>query len=185
MRTSLVPLPIAFLALAACNEAPGAPQIALNPGQPTTTEDISVLFLALTADGNKDDVTHSFQWFQDGTRRADLTTDPVPASETTKGETWKVVVVPNDGEFDGEANEASATVVNTPPVATVSLSADPATDADLEVAVTSEDADTDTVTYAYAWTRDGQPVTRADARIPASETAHGETWTVTVTPNEG
>ncbi len=185
MRTTLLPLPVAFLALAACNEPPGAPQITLNPGEPTTTDDVTVLFLALTADGNKDEVTHTFQWFQDGTLRPDLTTDTLPASETTKGETWKVVVVPNDGELDGEAAEASATVVNTPPVATVSLAADPATDADLEAVVASEDADTDTVTYTYAWTRDGQAVTRADARIPASETAHGETWVVTVTPNDG
>ena len=185
MRTTLLPLPIAFLVLAACNDAPSAPQIALNPGEPTTTEDISVLFLAITADTNKDDVSHSFQWFQDGTLRADLTTDTVPASETTKGETWKVVVIPNDGTLDGEGAEASATVVNTPPVATVTLASDPATDADLVAEVASTDDDVDTVTYTYAWTRDGQPVTRADGTIPASETAHGETWTVTVTPNDG
>ncbi len=183
--SSLIPLPIAFLVLAACNDAPSAPQIALNPGEPTTTEDISVLFLAITADTNKDDVSHSFQWFQDGTLRTDLTTDTVPASETTKGETWKVVVVPNDGTLDGEGAEASATVVNTPPVATVTLASDPATDADLVAEVASTDDDVDTVTYTYAWTRDGQPVTRADGTIPASETAHGETWTVTVTPNDG
>ena len=186
MRTRLLPLPVAFLALAACNQAPEAPQIVLNPGQPTTTDDIAVMFLALTTDGNaNDEVTHTFQWFQDGTFRADLTTDTVPASETTKGETWKVIVVPNDGKVDGAAAEASATVVNTPPVAAVSLTADPATDADLVAEVTSEDADADTVTYTYAWTRDGEAVQTTDGTIPASETTHGETWTVTVTPNDG
>ena len=173
---ALLALSLPMLALTACNQPPDAPQITLNPGEPTTTDDIAVMFLALTADGNaKDEVTHTFQWFQDGTFRPDLTTDTVPASETTKGETWKVVVVPNDGTLDGTAAEASATVVNTPPVATVSLAADPVTDADLVAEVTSEDADADTVTYTYAWTRDGSAVTRADGTSPASETAHGET----------
>ena len=183
--SSLVPLPVAFLVLAACNEAPSAPQIALNPGQATTTQDLEVVFLSLATDGNKDEVTHRFTWFQDGTVRSDLTTDTVPASETTKGETWKVVVIANDGELDGPGAEAEAVIVNTPPVASVSLTADPATDADLVAEVTSTDDDADTVTYTYAWTRDGQSVTRTDATIPASETAHGETWTVTVTPNDG
>lgn len=183
---ALLALSLPMLALTACNQPPDAPQITLNPGEPTTTDDIAVMFLALTADGNaKDEVTHTFQWFQDGTFRPDLTTDTVPASETTKGETWKVVVVPNDGTLDGTAAEASATVVNTPPVATVSLAADPVTDADLVAEVTSEDADVDTVTYTYAWTRDGEAVPSTAGTIPASETAHGETWTVTVTPNDG
>jgi hypothetical protein len=179
-------MPVALLALSACNQPPDAPQIALNPGQPTTTDDIAVLFLAITTDGNaRDEVSHSFQWFQDGTLRPDLTTDTVPASETTKGQVWKVVVVPNDGRVDGTAAEASATVLNTPPVGTVALAADPATDVDLVADVTSEDADADTVTYTYAWTRDGAPTELAGFSIPAAETTHGETWTVTVTPNDG
>jgi len=87
MHPRLMPLSLGFVLLAAtaCNQPPDAPQIVLNPAAPTTTEDISVLFLAITADGNANqDVTHTFQWFQDGTLRPDLTTDTVPAAETTK-----------------------------------------------------------------------------------------------------
>lgn len=186
MRASLVPLPIAFVALAGCAQPPDAPQIVLNPGSPTTTDDIAVLFLDAAVDsGASKEVTHTYQWFQDGTLRPDLTGDTVPASETTKGETWKVVVLPSAGELVGEAAEASATVVNTPPMATVSLPADPATDADLVAAVTSEDADGDTVAFTFAWTRDGAAASAASDTVPAGETTHGDTWTVTVTPNDG
>jgi hypothetical protein len=39
--------------------------------------------------------------------------------------------------------------------------------------------------WTYAWTRDGQITEHTGATVPASATAHGETWTVTATPNDG
>ena len=115
MRATLLPLPVAFLALAACNEPPGAPEILINPGEPRTDADLQVVFLALTADGDTDDVTHTFRWFQSGTLREDLGTDTVPASETGKGETWKVVVTPNDGAVDDAPSEAEVLILDTAP----------------------------------------------------------------------
>ena len=41
------------------------------------------------------------------------------------------------------------------------------------------------MTFAYAWTRDGEALDWTEATVPASQTAHGETWEVTVTPTDG
>ena len=90
MRPSLLlPLPVALLALAACNAPPTAPEIVINPGEPRTDADLGVVFLALTTDENKDEVSHAFRWFESGTLRSDLTTDTVPAAETDRGETGR------------------------------------------------------------------------------------------------
>ncbi len=168
------------------NEAPGAPQIAMNAASPATDADLVVVFLAQSADTDGDTVTYRYTWFQDGAVRADLTTDTVNASETAKGQIWRVVVTPNDGELDGAVAEASATIVNTPPVAQVTVNAAARTDDDLVAMATSTDTDGDAVTFAYAWTRDGEA--QADltgTSVPAARTAHGEVWTVSATPNDG
>lgn len=189
MRTTpFILLPsLGFLSLVACNEAPSAPTIALQPGEPTTTDDLVVEFLSLSTDGDaKDEVTHRFTWFVDGDARDDLMTDTVRAGETTKGQIWKVVVIPNDGDVDGPAAEASVTIVNTLPVAAMDLAPGvPTTSDDLVVTASATDADDDAVTSTYTWTRDGQATEYAGATLPADATAHGETWTVTATPNDG
>ena len=126
----LLPSSVVLLLAAACapsdadkapNTAPGTPQVALDAASPATDADLVVVFLAQAADPEGDAVSYRFTWFQDGAVRSDLTTDTVPASATTRGQTWRVVVTPNDGALDGPVAEASATVVNTPPLAQVSL----------------------------------------------------------------
>jgi hypothetical protein len=178
---------LGLLSLVACNEAPTAPTIALQPGEPVTTDDLVVQFLSLSTDGDsKDEVVHRFVWFVDGDARDDLTTDTVPASETIKGQTWKVVVIPNDGTVDGPSAEASVTIANSLPVATLTLGpAAPATGENLVASAAATDADEDAVTFAYAWTRDGQPTEHTEESLPARATSHGELWEVTVTPNDG
>ena len=64
----------------------------------------------------------------------------------------------------------------------------PATDADLVAVIDSEakDPEGDEVTYTYAWKQNGLPRTDlTTATVPAAETTKGETWEVSVTPNDG
>ena len=78
--------------------------------------------------------------------------------------------------------------VNTPPDAPlVEILPDPAVTTDeLNVTVTGAiDADGDVVSLSFAWTNNGVPTAHSAALVPASDTSSGETWTVTVTPNDG
>ena len=168
------------------NEAPGAPQVALNDASPATDADLVVVFLAQSADPDGDAVSYRYTWFQDGAVRSDFTTDTVPASETTKGQTWRVAVTPNDGALDGPVAEASATVVNTVPLAQVSLPASVVTTEDLTATASATDLDDDAVAFTYAWSRDGAAQDDLTGpTVPAARTAHGEVWSVTATPNDG
>ncbi len=71
----------------------------------------------------------------------------------------------------------------------VSLSPDPArTTDDLTVSVDSDSVDPegDTVTYSYAWTVNGTAsAASTSAVLSAADTAKGQTWEVSVTPDDG
>jgi len=71
----------------------------------------------------------------------------------------------------------------------VSLSpTEPMTTDELVVSIDSEatDPNDDSVTYRYLWTRDGDVVTgQEQATLPSNQTEKGETWEVTVTPDDG
>lgn len=80
-------------------------------------------------------------------------------------------------------------VINGQPSAPgVSITPDPASpneDLTAHIDVVSADPEGATVSYTYAWTRDGAATGLTDATVDADETEDGETWTVTVTPNDG
>ncbi len=131
-----------------------------------------------------DTVTYTYAWYQDGSPRADLTSATVPADETAKGESWKVVVTPNDGKVDGPIGIAETEILNTPPVATVSLPVAPVVVDALTATVEGSDLDGDTVTFTYAWTVDGVAAAYTEATLPVGAVVRGETWEVTVTPSD-
>jgi len=167
--------------LVACNNPPGPATIALSPGEPLTTDDLEVVFLSESSDGNrKDTVSYNAFWFVDGVSRPDLTGMTVPAAETAKGEVWKVIVTPTDGELDGPPVASEVLIGNTPPVAEVSVdNAAPLSDADVTATATGSDVDGDALEFAYAWTVEGDPERVVEgASLSALETVKGEVWTV-------
>ncbi len=191
--------PVLLLLLAGCapsggkdstptptNTAPSSPSIIVSPAFATTDQDLTVVFTAQSSDAEGDAVSYRYLWSVDGTVRADLTTDTVPASETTKGESWTVTVTPSDGTADGTPATANATIVNTPPAAMVSLDpASPGVTDDVTATAEATDADGDAVTFTYAWSVDGTAGSDTDAVLPAGTAVRGETWTVTATPSDG
>lgn len=56
---------------------------------------------------------------------------------------------------------------------------------EVEIATEAPDADGDESSYTYAWTRNGEPTDFKGKSISAKETLSGETWEVTVTPDDG
>ncbi len=112
-----------ILLASACNKPPGAPTVAISPEAPRTGDNLEATITSPSVDDNaKDTVSYSYRWTQDGLERGDLEEASVPASLTTKGETWEVVVTPSDNKVPGEPATASVVIANTPPTATVALS---------------------------------------------------------------
>ena len=80
------------------------------------------------------------------------------------------------------------TIDNTvPELADVTLSPDPAVEADTLICSpgTASDVDGDTVDYGYAWTVSGSPVSETSASLTGDAFNRGDTVTCTVTPNDG
>ena len=167
------------------NSAPSSPSIVVSPASAATDEDLVVVFTAESSDPDGDTITYRYLWAVDGTVRTDLTTDTVSASETTKGESWTVTVTPSDGDVDGDPVTADAVIVNTLPVATVTLDPQgPGVTEDVTASATATDLDADAVSFTYAWTVDGETSEYTDEVLPAGAAVRGETWTVTAIPSD-
>jgi hypothetical protein len=186
LRTSSS-LVVLLLVVGCANHPPGAPGVEITPADPKTADDLVASIPAQAQDEDDDPVTYRYAWFQDGAERTDLgSTATVGAANTAKGEVWRVVVTPNDGEEDGPTAEATVTVINTAPVAQVSISpSEPDATEDLVAIPDATDDDDDEVTYAYRWLLGGEATTYTDATLPADATSKGDQWTVEVTPDDG
>ncbi len=177
------------LLLTACNNPPGPAAIVLSPGEPLTTDDLTVVVVSESVDGNaKDTVTYDSNWYVNGAIRTDLAgAMDVAASETTKDEVWKVIVVPTDGELGGPPVADEVVVGNTPPEVEVTVdNAAPLSDADVTASASGSDADGDDLEFAFTWSVDGDPERLLEgATLSAEQTEKGEVWTVAVIANDG
>ncbi len=170
----------------ACNSAPEALQVSITPADPTTSDDLAAEITGELVDPDGDEVTTSFTWYQDEQARPDLTELIVPASETAKGQRWKLFVLPTDGRVDGPPSESEILVLNTPPaVEAVTLEPTvPLTTEDVVATVTVDDEDGDTVTLAYSWHLGEGATGYQEATLPASATTRGDVWTLHITPSD-
>jgi hypothetical protein len=118
------------------------------------------------------------------------------------GDTITCTVTPNDGTVDGTPDSGSIVIGNTVPTQpTVQITPTAPVEGDellCSVTVDSTDADGDSVDYSFVWTYDdglGSTGTASGAMLAttvytddtvlAGETVVDETWTCTVTPNDG
>ena len=182
----LVPLSVAWLV--ACNNPPGPATITLSPAAPFTTDDLTVVFLSQAADSNpKDTVSYHALWYVDGVQQPDLSDMTVAAEQTTKGEVWKVIVVPTDGVLDGPPVASEVIIGNTPPVAEVSVDIPaPLSNEDVTATASGTDDDGDALEFAYTWTQDGGPEQQVEgATLSALKTEKGQVWTVSAVATDG
>jgi formylglycine-generating enzyme required for sulfatase activity len=99
------------------NTPPPQPSVSLSP-DPVYTEDDLAVAAAGDPDADGDSVSYSYQWWRDG-QPTGLSGSTLSASETQKGEHWRVEATPSDGYDTGPAGAASLVVSNTPPSVTV------------------------------------------------------------------
>ncbi len=107
--------------------APSAPEVRITPESPLTTDDLHMEITTESVDPlDLGPVRYSIVWTRDDAAAPELDDmNTVPASATTKGETWTVEVTPTsaDGRHTGPPGTASVTIGNsTPTLGTAGLS---------------------------------------------------------------
>jgi len=178
------------------NTAPEVVSVTLTPASVYTEDTVTATVTTSDADG--DSVSVSYVWKVDGAVVSGETGATLDGSDHfDKGETITVVVTPTDGSTEGDSMTSDGvTVLNTAPTEPdVDMSPDDATDSDdlvCEVSSDSTDADGDAISYSIGWTVDDadydgstSTTTVSGDTVPSSAVSEGETWTCSVTPNDG
>jgi hypothetical protein len=170
-----------------CNVAPTAPVITIEPGLPTTGDDLELVFQEEALDPNGDGLEYRIAWFQDDAARTDLSDNGVDASETTRGENWEVQVRAFDGVLEGPLMTASVVILNSEPIVTqLAISpAEPLPADELVAAYSVEDVDGDTVSSTVLWSVDGLETWHESTTLPAHATRRGEEWSIQVVAEDG
>ncbi len=169
------------------NALPTAPTVTLSPDPALTSDD-----LAANASGSTDPeggtVSYGYVWYEDGTPSGASSSSVFPASATTKGRTYRVVVTPSDGTGDGPTGEASVTVDNSDPTLSsmsISPSTGVTTSSTLVCSATASDDDGDTPSVGYAWSSGGSGLgTGATITLDPGDVAPGDTVTCTATATD-
>lgn len=181
--------------LTVSNTPPVLDTLSLGPTG-AATED-TLLVSATASDHDGDSVQFFYSWAVDGVAISPKTSTLDCGTWCDKGEVVTVTVTPDDTEHSGVSKTASLTVANTPPGAPeVALTPESPVEGEddllCEVATESEDADGDTISYTASWTVDGtawsgatSSTTHAGDTVAAADLVADETWTCTLTPDDG
>ena len=171
------------------NSLPTAPVVSIDPADPGTTDALVAVLDEESTDVDGDVISYVYMWYRDGSVAPSAVGGRVESELTAKGESWRMVAIPSDGEASGLSAEATVTIGNTAPSApSISLSPSPPRTTDtLSVTIDSPstDVDGDPVEYRYSWTVDGDSTGITDSFVDPSLTRRGETWSVTVIANDG
>ncbi len=87
------------------NSPPTSPVVKYSPDTPISSKDLRVLIEQNSIDPDGDTITYIYQWCKDNVTQTSLIKDVVPANNLAKGQSWRCLVVPTDGENDGIAAE--------------------------------------------------------------------------------
>jgi hypothetical protein len=170
------------------NGPPGQAQVRLEPSVPATGDDLHAIIVTDAEDPNRasSELNYHYTWFRDDELKQ--TSSTVLASQTAKGQLWRVEVRANDGMVDGLTSSAEVVIGNTAPSCptTVILPAAGNTSETFTCTCPNrEDADSsdpaeDTCSFSNdgVWIADG-------CTLPSEATTKGMTLTCTVTPHDG
>ncbi len=175
------------------NTSPVVSFVDLSPPNPVTDSTLTVATSASDADG--DGITLAYAWTVNGLGVAP-TTSTLAGTWFAKHDVVRVTVTPSDADGPGTAVTSSpVTVVNSAPAApVVAIPEGPIEGLDdlvCGIDVPGTDADGDAISYSATWTDDGVAYTSATTSaflhdtVPGVATTAAETWTCTVTPNDG
>ena len=166
------------------NTAPTA-EVELTPLEPQPTSDIEAVATGYDIDG--DEVSFRYEWLEEGVESGH--TDKVlPADMTKKGDLWTVRAYPTDGQDEGEPAEATVSVDNALPIATlVTLTPREAFEkTELLAEAEGTDEDGDELTWTFTWYVDGEAVEDySEATLTGEHFDKGAKIRVEATPHDG
>ncbi len=179
------------------NAPPAAPEPAIWPLKPLSSDELRCRLAASTGDPDGDRLEHRYEWYRLGRKTKTPKGKPrhvgarLPADKTRKGQRWMCRVKASDGSLTGPAGQAEVRVGNAAPTAPA-VRIEPATpgaDQPL-VCVISEpavDPDGDRVRYRFQWFKDGvaQPFAAQTDRVPVRLTRAKDIWQCRVVPGDG
>lgn len=170
------------------NGPPEAPTVQITPDPASSDDTLRATITGGSYDPNGDTIDYAYAWYRNGSLTS-LTGDTVPASETSRGDVWRVEATPSDGFDVGPYGADDIEIGNGAPSATgVSISPTVAYTDDTLTAVPTgwSDSDGDAAGYRYQWTVNGVDVSGAtDATLDGSYFVKGDQVTVTATPWDG
>lgn len=176
------------------NIAPVVDEVTISPNRPGVDADLVLKYTI--SDLNDDPVSVKIRWFKNGIPQPTYNDqNSVPATATKLGDSWYAIIIPSDGDLDGDPVPARSVWVrqvteNSPPKAlNVFLApAQPGENQPLSFhyTYTDEDADQEGNTQ-ISWQLNGQEQSAFanQSAIPVAMTAKGQEWCVTVRPHDG
>ena len=99
------------------NGLPSAPSLTLTPNAPTTTDDVIISAQGGT-DPEGETVSYTYFWYLGGNLSGASSSATLPATATTKGDTWTVHVYSNDPHSAGDFATRVFSIANSPAVVT-------------------------------------------------------------------
>lgn len=172
------------------NSAPTSPIIAIDPADPTDSDDLACVIVSPSADADGDEIAYTYSWMVDGVDTG-LMAATVSAALTSGGQEWICSVSTSDGTDQGDGATAAVEIGNSNTAPTAPLVSvaplGPLDDDDLacSIDVPSSDVDGDTISYRYVWLLDGVATSETGSSVGAAVTSPGETWTCQVAGSDG
>ena len=142
------------------NAPPTAPELALDPAEPTTNDPLVIRFITPSVDPEGASVSYAVVWLRDGVVVPGQTGLELPADQTARGQVWTARVTASDGALTAAPVEAAVTVANSGPTLAAVVLSPSAADESTTLSCDAQgvaDADGDVVALAYAWTVNGAP----------------------------
>ncbi|MCO4744079.1 MAG: hypothetical protein KC912_04775 [Proteobacteria bacterium] len=185
-------LPLLFLLAACAGTEPEdpvsfditAPGVATIPADSATSSE-SIQGIVEVESTGVAGIEYEYSWLSDG--GLSWAEQDLPASATTRGETWTLTVIPFAGDTAGPGATASVAVVNSPPTLTAVFSpSTPTVGQDLSCQAESvADADEDEVTLAYTWQIEGSDIALTTDTLPATQVVSQSQITCIIIANDG
>ena len=170
------------------NNPPEISSLVILPNQPTTVDNLDLLYTAQDLDGDSI-IDIEIEWRVDDVLTTETSTT-VESTQTSKGQIWEAQVRVSDGKDWSDWSELSSIIVNSPPVVE-SVTYSPSeiyTDDSITVTYDYTDLDNDLSTNPQIiWSKNG--IEQAELSglnpLPSSYTSKGEIWTVSLKANDG
>ena len=171
------------------NTAPILQSASIIAAQVTSQMNISVDAVMTDADA-MDVLSFNIQWYLEDVLQPQLNgINPLPSSETMKGQTWAAVIHAFDGsDSSSESETLYVDIINSNPFVTATIDASINSQQDITLFIESSDDDMDSIEItSITWFRNGFREGSLDNAtiVPSSYLGPGQIWSVDVLVTDG